>query len=155
MTTASDAIAIIKAMIEANPQQHPTSGVPLPMYWQGDDPPQLPDVPSPFIYTAFEAAKSDTIEIGGGRGSNRHRNPGAVIVFAFVPLGWGLQYGTDFAEALAAPFRSYRANGVTVDSVTVYPGGPGSEIAIPGMDTEAKNYFWSGIEAEFYFDLIG
>ncbi len=154
MTTASEAIAVIRGLIEANPQLHPESGDPLPMYWQGDDAPTLPDTPSPFIYTAFEATKSDTIEIGGGRGANRHRNPGGAIVFVFVPLGWGLQYGTNYAEALASPLRSYRANGVTVDNVTVYPGGPGSEIAIPGMDTEAKNYFWSGLEAEYYHDLI-
>ena len=155
MTTASQAIAALKSLIEDNPQLHPDSGEPLPMYWQGDDPVRLSDTPSPFIYTSFEATKSATIEIGGGRGSNRHRNPGSASLFVFVPVGWGLQYGTDYAEALAAPLRSFRAGGVTIDRVTVYPGGPGSAIAVPGMDSEAKNYFWSSVEADFYFDLIG
>ncbi len=76
-------------------------------------------------------------------------------MFVFVPLGWGLKYGTDYAEALASPLRSFRADGVTIDRVTVYPGGPGSEIAVPGMDNEANSYFWSGLEAEYYHDLIG
>ena len=155
MTTASDAIAAIKALIEASPQLHAVTSEALPMYWQGDAAPVLPDTPSPFIYTSFETTKSATIEIGGGRGSNRHRNPGSASVFVFVPVGWGLQYGTDYAEALAAPMRSFRAGGVTIIRVTVYPGGPGSAIAVPGMDSEAKNYFWSGVEADFYFDLIG
>ncbi|HEY0328805.1 MAG TPA: hypothetical protein VGC77_06845 [Rhodopseudomonas sp.] len=155
MTTASEAIAVIKDLIEGNPQLHPESGDALPMYWQGEDAPALPGTPSPFIYTVFDAERSDTIEIGGGRGSNRHRNPGTASIFVFVPIGWGLLYGTNYAEALAAPFRSYRANGVTIDAVTVYPGGPGSEIAVPGMDNETKNYFWSGCEIEFYHDLIG
>ncbi|SNS36206.1 hypothetical protein SAMN05216374_0977 [Tardiphaga sp. OK246] len=155
MTTTSQALAVVKGLIEANPQIHPESGDALPFYWQGDDAPLLPETPSPFIYTFFEAMRSDTIEIGGGRGRNRHRNPGAATIFVFVPIGWGLQYGTDYAEALATPLRSYRQNGVTVEGVTVYPGGPGSEIAVPGMDNEAKNYFWSGLDVEFYHDLIG
>ncbi len=154
MTTASDAIALIKGLIEDTPLLHPESGDRLPRYYQGDDAPVLPDTPSPFIYVMFAARKSGVIETGGGRGSNRHRNPGSVAGFVFVPLGWGLQYGTDYAEVLAAPLRSFRAGGVTVDRVTVYPGGPGSEIAVPGMDNEAKNYFWSGLEAEYYHDLI-
>ncbi|WP_445490199.1 hypothetical protein [Rhodopseudomonas sp. RCAM05734] len=155
MTTASEAIAAIRGMIEGSLPVHPTTSVALPVSWQGEDAFVLPDQRAPFVYVLFDTVKSSTIEIGGGRGANRHRNPGSATILVFVPLGWGLQYGTDYAEHFAALFRSYRANGITCDAVTVYPGGPGSQIAVPGIENEATGYFWSGCEVEFTFDLIG
>lgn len=156
MTTATEAFDAIRAVMEANVPANPKAGGPAIAYrWQGETSPPLPDTPSPFIYTVFAALRSDTIEIGGGRGANRHRNPAEADVFIFVPNGWGQKYGTDLAEHFASLFRSYRANGVTVDSATVYPGGPGSEIAVPGLDNEAGNYFWAGCGVRFHFDLTG
>jgi hypothetical protein len=153
--TVSQAIATVRSLIEDNVPVHPNTGNPLPVSWQGEDPVQLPNDPSPFIYVVFETTKSAVIENGRGRGGNRHRTPAAATILIFVPTGWGLQYGTDYAEGFATVFRPYNSNGVICDAVTVYPGGPGSEIAVPGMDNEAGNYFWSGCEVEFYFDLIG
>lgn len=155
MTTATEAIAVIRGMIEANVPVHPVTSVPLVLGWQGEDAMVLPDERVPFVYTVFKASRSTPIEIGGGRGSNRHRNPGVATIFVFVPIGWGLQYGTNYAEGFAELFRPFRADGVTCDRVTVYPGGPGADIAVPGIDNEATSYFWSGCEVEFYFDLIG
>lgn len=153
--TVSQAIATVRGLIEANVPVHPDTNVSLPVSWQGEDPVQLPDTPSPFIFVVFETTNSSVIENGGGRGANRHRTPFEVSILIFVPLGWGLQYGTDYAEGFAGVFRPYNLNGVTCDAVTVYPGGPGSEIAVPGIDNEASSYFWSGCGVEGYLDLIG
>jgi hypothetical protein len=155
MTTASQAIAAIRAVIEGNTPVHPVTNEPLKLGWQGEDAMALPDERVPFIYTSFESSRSNVIENGSGRGGNRHRGFAVASIIIFVPVGWGLQYGTDYAESFAALFRSYRANGVSCDAITVYPGGPGSQIAVPGIDNEATGYFWSGCEVEFYFDLIG
>lgn len=176
MTTASEAYDVIRAVMEANvpldPRipdeidfgalpwgELPWTGrpphAPLVYRWFGEFGPPLPDQPAPFVYTVFTAQRSDVIEIGGGRGANRHRNPAEADILVFVPNGWGQRVATDFAEHFAGLFRAYRDNGVTVDSATVYPGGPGSEIAVPGMDNEAGNYFWAGCGVTFYYDLTG
>jgi hypothetical protein len=155
MTTASEAIAAIRAAIEANVPVHPVTNAALPLGWLGEAALVLPNEPSPFVYTVFDAAPSDVIEIGGGRGANRHRNFGAAQILIFVPVGWGLQYATDYAEGFAAVFRSYRQDGVTSDRVTVYPGGAGSALSVPGLSSEVANYFWSACDVEFYHDLIG
>lgn len=155
MTTATQAIEVLKAAIKAALPVHPITGDKLPAGWLGDDALILDDEPSPFVYTVFSASRSGVIEIGGGRGANRHRNPASATIFVFVPIGWGLAYATDYAEAFAHAFRSYAAGGVTCDSATVHPGGPGSEIAVPGLDSEVGNYFWAACDVEYHFDLIG
>lgn len=153
--TVSQANAIVRALIEANVPLDPNSGEPLPVNWQGEAPLLLPNDPAPFIYVDMQTTKSSVIENGGGRGFNRHRTPASAAILIFAPLGWGLQYGTDTAEIFANVFRPYNQDGVTVDAVTVYPGGPGSEIALPGIDNAATDYFYSGCDVEFYFDIIG
>lgn len=156
MTTLTGACRSIRTVMEANVPDNPETGGPSIVYrWKDEDGPPLPDTPAPFVYTVFTALRSDAIEIGGGRGANRHRNPGEANIFVFVPRTWSQPYATDLAEHFAKLFRSYRANGVTVDSATVYPGGQGSEIAVPGMDNEANNYIWAGCGLSFYFDLTG
>jgi hypothetical protein len=155
MPTLSVAIATIRALMEENPATNPTNNEFVPFRWRGDHMPPLPDTPSPFIYSMFTATRSETIEVGGGRGANRHRNPLEVEVFVFIPNELGLQYGTDIAEHFAALFRPYSASGLACENATAYPGGPGSEISVPGMDNESGNYFWSGCGANFHFDLIG
>ncbi|WP_420133960.1 hypothetical protein [Rhodopseudomonas sp.] len=155
MTTLSGALAAIRSAITANVPSHPQTHQPLPIGWLGDDALVLPDVPSPFVYTLFDANRSGVIENGGGRGANRHRSSGVATILVFVPIGAGLQVATDFAEVFAAVFRPFKQGGVTCDAVTVYPGGPGSSISVPGLDSEAANYFWAACDVEFYFDLIG
>ncbi|WP_445488596.1 hypothetical protein [Rhodopseudomonas sp. RCAM05734] len=154
MPTASEANATIRAVIEGAAPLDPNSGEAIPLRWRGEDNPPLPDRPAPFAFTLFGARRSGVIETGGGRGANRHRNHGVAEIFVFVPKDWGERYGTDFAEAFAAALRPYRANGVSCEDATVYPGGDGAEIAVPGL-AEPGNYFWSACEVNFYFDLIG
>ncbi len=155
MTTSSDAHSFIRARMESNVPTCPPDGVPLKLRWRGEDGGPLPDNPSAFAFTIFDAAMSSVIETGGGRGRNRHRNPASAEVFIFVPNGWGLKPATDLAETIAALFRSVNESGVFVDSATVYPGGPGSELSIPGLPSEVENYMWSAVGIEYRFDLSG
>lgn len=155
MPTAAEAVAAVRSTIEAVAPVHPQTSAPLPFGWQGEAPLLLPATPSPFVYTLFDASPDGVIEIGGGRGGNRHRQSLVAEILVFVPIGWGLAYGLNYAEAFATVFRSFAGSGVVCDRVTVHPGGPGSQLSVPGLDNEANNYFWSGCEAEFYFDLIG
>lgn len=154
MTTASDAHAFIRSRMEANIPNDP-NGTPVTLRWRGEVGDPLPDSPSPFAFTLFDATISGVIEIGGGRGRNRHRQPSSAEVYIFVPNGWGLKPATDLAETIAALFRSINQSGVTVESATVYPGGPGSELSIPGLPSESDNYMWSAVGIEFHYDLIG
>jgi hypothetical protein len=154
MTTVSEAHAFIRSRLEGNTPVDP-DGVKISLRWRGEDGGALPDTPAPFAFTTFDAAMSGPIEMGGGRGRNRHRQPSSAEVFIFVPNGWGLKPATDLAEAVATLYRAVNESGVTVDSATVYPGGPGSELSIPGLPSEVENYIWSAVGIEFHFDLIG
>ncbi len=154
MTTASTAHAVFRSVIDGATITDNGSAVPLRYY--GDNNDDLPDVPTPFVYVVFDAFKAEVIEMGGaGRGSNRHRNFGTCDAFVFVPKGTGMKRATDIAETIAALFRSYRLNGVTCETATVFPGGNGSDIKPDGMDSEVGNYLWAGCQIEFYHDVIG
>jgi hypothetical protein len=156
MTTATEACAVIRAIMEANVPANPDVNGPAIAYrWRGEPGGALPDVPAPFVFTVFGTARSGVIENGGGRGHNRHRCPGEAEILVFIPNDWGEKFGTDLAEHFAGLLRSYRSNGVTIEDATVYPGGPGSEIAVPGIENEASNYIWCACGVRFYFDLTG
>jgi hypothetical protein len=152
--TATDACAVIREVMKNSTPLNPKTSEPLPLRFRGEPSPPLPNTPAPFVFTFFGASRSGVIEVGGGAGANRHRNPGVAAILVFVPNDWGEPPATDIAEAFAKLFRSYKDNGVTVEDATVYPGGHGADIAVPGL-TEPGNYIWAGCEVEFYFDLIG
>jgi hypothetical protein len=154
MTTATAAFAVIRSVMEGATPLNPKTSEALAMRWRGEPNPPLPNTPAPFVYTLFSASRSGFIENGGGAGHNRHRNPGAAEILIFIPNDWGEAEGTKIAEAFQALFLSYSDNGVTVTDATVYPGGSGSDIAVPGLE-EPGNYIWAGCDVEFYFDQIG
>jgi hypothetical protein len=154
MTTASEAHSFIRGRIESN-VPNDKDGVSITLRWRGELGNPLPDTPSTFAFTFFDASLSGVIENGGGRGNLRHRNPGRAEVYIFVPNDWGLKPATDLAEAFATLFRAVNQSGVVVEAATVYPGGPGSELSIPGLPSDVENYIWSACEIDFYFDLIG
>lgn len=154
MTTASDAYGVIRSVIEAN-VPNDQNGRPIDLRFYGDQAPLLPSIPQPFAFILFDASRASVIEVGGGRGANRHRNPGIAAIYLFVPQDWTLKVATDLAESIATLFRSYRQNGVSCESATVYPGGLGSQMKPPGTDSEVDNYMWACCEIEFYFDLTG
>lgn len=147
MTTASGAYDVIRARIEANITS-------TPIFWQGEDK-ALTDQPAAFFYVEFLSDPAFLASFGGGRGSNRYRNPARIDAYAFVPQGWGLRPATDLAETMAALFRSYRDTDISCMEATVHPLGHGSEIKPPGLSSEVGNYFVAVAEISLTFDLIG
>lgn len=149
MTTATQAYNIIRARLEAN------APAGLALRWQNDDPQPLPDVPAPFVHTEFVADPASLVSFGGGRGNNRYRHPARIEAYIFVPKGWGLTPATDYAEQIAAIFRSYRDSDISCFDATPYPGGNGSDVKPPGVQSEVDNYFWAVAEVSLFYDLIG
>ncbi len=153
MTTASGAFAVIKSRLEGG-------GLSVPLRWQNEDKDstgqvELPDTPTTFIYSEFLTDPSRLVSFGGGRGSNRYRNPARFVSYVFVPKGDGLAIATNKAEAVAALFRSYRDSDISCFDATVYPGGDGASLKPPGLNSEVNNYFWACCETRLFFDLIG
>jgi len=159
MTTASQAYAVIKTRIEANRPLDGSGNVVL-LRWQNQDADTdgnigLPNIPTPFAYTEFVTDPGRLTGFGGGRGANLYRNPGRIDSFVFVPKGWGFAPATDIAEQIAALFRSYRDADISCFDATVYPGGNGSDVKPPGVQSDVDNYFWAGVEVSLHFDQIG
>ena len=157
MTTASQAFAVIRSVIEGDPPEDGATwgSAAVQLLWYGDPNQIIPDFPAPFGFTLFEAGVSGVIERGGGSGQLRHRNPAAAEFFVCTPKDSGQQRGTDIAEQVAALFRSYNESGVTVENATVYPSVDGSQLKPPGADTDVGNYLVAACGIEFRFDLIG
>lgn len=153
MTTASQARAVVRARIEAG-------GISVPLRWQNEATDSngsidLPDTPSPFVYTEFLTDPQQLASFGGGRGSNRYRNPARIDSYVFVPKGEGLDEAEQIAEQIATLFRSYRDTDISCFDATVYPGGDGAALKPPGLTSEVGNYFWAVVEISLFFDTIG
>lgn len=158
MTTPSDAHVFIRSYLEASIPVDGAAfgGAAIDLRWHGDRQKALPSEASPFAFTFFDTvSRARPIEMGGGRGRNRLRNFGTADVFVFTPKFTGLKRATDIAEQVAALFRPVNQSGVHVESATVYPGGPGSEIKPPGLESDVAKYFWSCCSIEFYHDQVG
>ncbi len=155
MTTASAAFAIIRARLIANKPANLTA-----FRFQNEDEDStgvasLPDTPAAFAYVEFLTEPATLVSFGGGRGSNRYRNPARIVVYVFVPRGQGLAAATDLGESVATLFRSYRDDDISCFEASVYPGGDGSQLTPPGLSSEVNNYFWAAVEIALFFDLIG
>lgn len=123
----------------------------LPIYWPDEDN-QLPDTPAPFVFFELTLEGSRVIEIGGGRGSNRHRNSGEINAYVFAPRGAGLTYLLSIAEPVAAAFRGYRASGITINTASVHPLGEGEALVPPGLESAAGAYGCVVVNMPIYFD---
>lgn len=152
MTTTAQAFAAVRARLD-----DPGSGIAIPLHWQGDDPPILPDEPTAFAFIVFnnEGSKPGPSEFGGGRGNNRYRNRARVEAYVFTPHGEGLAGALEHAETIAARLRSYRDADISCFSSDVIPVGEGSGLAPPGLASEVNNYQCAVAETEFHFDQIG
>lgn len=151
-TTASQALAAIRARLNA-------SGIAIPMYWQGDDAPILPDDPAAFVYIVFnnEGSGRSPVAYGGGRGRNTYRNSALVEAYVFAPLGVapGLTSVLEYAETIAAALRSFRNDEISCFSADVIPVGPGSSISPPGFASEVSSYQAAIAEIALQFDQVG
>jgi hypothetical protein len=148
MTTASAAFAVIKSRLTAG-------GLDFPLRYQGEDGGPLPDTPSPFAYVEFQPERGAIASFGGGRGANRYRHPARIDAYVFVPNGHGLKEATDRAELIAALFRSYRDADISCFEATVFAGGHGSEISVPGLASAVNDYWYAAVDVSLHFDLIG
>lgn len=125
----------------------------VPLFWQ-DEENELPDDPASFLYFELETDRGDVIEIGGGRGANRHRHWGEFNGYLFVPRGKGLPYMLGLAEPIAAVFRSFRGGGVSCSAATVHPVAEGESLVPPGVRSAAGRYSCVMINIPLYYDQI-
>lgn len=123
----------------------------MPLLWPDEDH-VLPDKPAPFVFFDVIADRSDVIEIGGGRATNRHRHRAELNAYVFAPRGTGLAYVLSLAEPVAAAFRRYASGGVKFDGATVHPVGEGAALVPPGLNSAAGNYACAVVSAPFLFD---
>ncbi len=151
-TTAGQAFAEIRARLDAG-----GSGISIPLYYQGDDPPILPDTPAAFAFVVFnvDGSRGGPDGFGGGRGRNLYRNRATLEAYVFSPLGEGMESVLGHAETVAARMRSFRSAGISCFSSDVIPIGPGSGISVPGLSGEVSNYQCAVAETELHFDQIG
>lgn len=115
----------------------------------------LPDTPATFIYFEMITEGGEFIEIGGGRGANRHRTAAELHAYVFVPRGQGLAVALAAAEPVAAAFRSFRGSGVSCNGATIHPAGEGAQLVPPGGSPVAGNYSAVVVAIPFTFDQVG
>jgi hypothetical protein len=153
VTTAAQAYAVLRGLLEAE------SGLP-PLRWQNEDSDSLgnvaiPDTPAPFLYTTFDPMRGEVAAFGGGRFNNIYRNPATLLIFVFVPRGWGIAPALDYGETAASLFRSYRDTNVSCFASSVLASGPGSDLSPQGLPSEVAQYWYVMVEVELFFDLVG
>jgi hypothetical protein len=150
MATISDAINAVQGRLKA-------SITDVPLRFQNENGPPLPDAASAFVFVAIEREPKSTYlaGFGAGRGANLWRNPAYIVAYAFVPKNQGLKPATDLAERVGAVFRSYRDDTISCFESSIEPGGDGASMRPPGLASEVGNYFWSLSQTTFFFDQIG
>jgi len=146
--TTGEAIAAVRARLNAKSYS-------FPLYYHGDDAPDLPATPATFGYVMVNNEGSNLVAFGGGRGNNVYRNRVRVEVFVFSPIGLGPETVANEAEMVAAQLRSYRDNVISCFSSDVIPIGPGATLSVPGLNNEVNNYQCALVESIIMFDQIG
>lgn len=150
--TASDAFSEIRARLD-----DAGSGISIPLHYQGDEAPILPDQPAAFAFIVFnvDGSRGGPAAFGGGRGANLYRNSANIEAYVFSPYAEGLETVLDHAETIAARMRSYRSSVISCFSADVIPIGPGSALSVPGLSSEVNNYQAAVAAIELTFDQIG
>lgn len=146
--TTGEAIAAVRSRLNAGSYS-------FPVYYQGDDAPDLPDTPATFAYVVFNNEGSNLVAFGGGRGESIYRNRARVEAFVFSPIGEGMEKVADYAETIAVRLRSYRDDSISCFSSDVIPIGPGATLSVPGLNNEVNNYQCALVESILYFDQTG
>ena len=150
--TEAEARAAVRARL-------PDGTVNFPVYWQGDDAPTLPNDPAPFAFVVFNnegSGRNGPTAYGGGRGHNLYRNKVLVEAFVLSPIGseTGADLASGRAEQIAALFRSYGDDKISVINADVIFVGQGSAISVPGLGP-VNNYRCAVAEITLTFDQIG
>lgn len=152
MTTATQAYNALRGVLE--------DGLAIPLRWQNEDADSdgnaaLPDTPATFAYVEFNPDPGELVSFGGGRGSNRYRNPARLDIYVFVPRGQGAAVAMNYAETAAALLRSYRDDDVSCFAASVIAGGSGADLAPPGLVSEVNAYYYALAEVDLFYDQIG
>jgi hypothetical protein len=127
----------------------------LPVYWDKDQAPTLPDEPVPFAFLMIETDPARFVAFGGGRGANLQRVHGELVLLVFVPRDWGLEQHAAYGEHVAAAFRSYRDQHVSCFAAAPQPAVDGSSLKPPGMESEVTNYACTVVAVPFSYDQVG
>jgi hypothetical protein len=126
----------------------------LPLYWREDWPVILPDEPAPFVYFELEARRGRLVAFGAGRGNNLYRNPSELRAYVFTPRDVGLETAPNYAEAVAAAFRSFRSGGVSCFDATLFPAASASDFP-DQASSAAGNYTCVMVIVSLTYDQIG
>lgn len=127
----------------------------LPVYWDKDVKPVLPDDPAPFAFLMIETDPARFVAFGGGRGANLQRIRGELQAMVFLPRDWGLEEHASYGEHVAAAFRSYRDDHVSCFASAPQPAVDGSGLKPPGLESEVVNYACTVVAVPFSFDQVG
>lgn len=127
----------------------------LPVYWDKDERPVLPDEPSAFCFLLIEADPARFVAFGGGRGANLQRTQGELQGLVFLPKAWGLEQHAAYGEHVAAAFRSYRDDHVSCFASDPQPAVDGSSMKPPGLESEVVNYDCTIVAVPFQYDHVG
>jgi hypothetical protein len=127
----------------------------LPIYWDKDKKPELPNEPTPFVFFLIEMDRARFVGYGGGRGGNLQRSPGELQGYVFVPRDWGLEQHAAYGEHVAAAFRSYRDDYVSCFAVEPQPAIDGSNLKPDGLASEVENYACTIVAVPFHYDHVG
>lgn len=126
----------------------------LPLYWREDGPVILPDEPAPFVYFELEARRGRLVAFGAGRGNNLYRNPSELRAYVFTPRDVGLETAPNYAEAVAAAFRSFRSGGVSCFDATLCPAASASDFP-DQASSAAGNYTCVMVIVSLTYDQSG
>jgi hypothetical protein len=119
----------------------------VPVYYENEEN-ELSDTPEAFLHVSVETFSQQLAAYGGGRGNNRWRQQGAIIIRVFVPRGAGRAVADGYAEDAAVIFRGQRFY-ADVDCF-------GAGVVSAGVaDAPNGNYWLTEVEVDLSFDLIG
>lgn len=127
----------------------------LPVYWDKDERPTLPDVPAPFCFAAIETDPARYVSFGGGRGGNIKRVAGEVQGYVFLPKAYTLELHASYGTHVADAFNAFVDDHVSCGAAEPQPVVDGSSLKPDGMDSEVTNYDCVLVVAPFYYDRIG
>ena len=150
MTTVTEARLALRAVME-NGNIVDAVNNPVPLRWQNEPEPDLPDEPAPFVYTEFLTESGTFVEHGRGRGYNRYRSFARAVSWCFVPQDTGLDQAEMIANQIANLLRSYKDAAITCEQADVFPG---DSMKPPGS-ADIGNYSSAACETILFFDLIG